>query len=350
MISDWRDLPFREIWCVDFEFYPGRGLGNGSREGDTATPLCVVGMEMRTGRIVRQWQDEFGPFPLYRLDSDVLFVGYMVSAELGCHIALNWGQPACAFDPYIEFRHHVNDGTITTKTNKREKGFYGLDGALRYFHDDGIDAAHKTDMRDRILQGPPFTTAEREAILEYCESDTRALARLVPHIIPTIRSLPHALLRAQYMRTIAHQERRGIPLDMPTLERIWTRWDGIKLEIVCEKDKAFGAFEVVKGVPHWRKDRFANYLQRNRMAWLTLPSGALDESDDAFKAMEGRYPQVRELRQIRYTLAKLKLRELQVGSDGRNRAAPLGAFGTKTARNAPSNAKFVSDRPSGCGS
>ena len=32
---------------------------------------------------------------------------------------------------------------------------------------------------------------------------------------------------------------------------------------------------------------------------------------------------------------------LQVGRDGRNRAAPLGAYGTKTGRNAPSNSKFV---------
>ena len=76
------------------------------------------------------------------------------------------------------------------------------------------------------------------------------------------------------------------------------------------------------------------------MAWLTLPSGALDESDEAFKAMEGRYPQIRELRQVRYTLAKLKLHELQVGSDGKNRTL-LGVYGTKTARNAPSNAKFI---------
>ena len=38
VISDWRELPFREIWCVDFEFYPGLGLTNGSWQGDAATP------------------------------------------------------------------------------------------------------------------------------------------------------------------------------------------------------------------------------------------------------------------------------------------------------------------------
>lgn len=131
MISDWRGLPFREIWCVDFEYYPGRGLVNGGRDGDAITPLCLVAKEMRTGQIVGQWQDEFGPFPPYRLDSDVLIISYLLSADFGAHFALGWGQPACCLDPYIEFRHVTNDGSI--KSGDRDKGFYSLDGALRYF-------------------------------------------------------------------------------------------------------------------------------------------------------------------------------------------------------------------------
>jgi DNA polymerase I len=82
-IFSWRDLPFREVWCIDFEFYPGAGLVNGGRAGDKATPLCLVALEMRSGRIVRLWQDEFGPFPPYRLDADALIVGYTISAEFG---------------------------------------------------------------------------------------------------------------------------------------------------------------------------------------------------------------------------------------------------------------------------
>ena len=57
--------------------------------------------------LVRLWQDEFGPFPPYRLDASALFVGYLISAEYGCHIALGWGQPARSLDPYVEFRHHT---------------------------------------------------------------------------------------------------------------------------------------------------------------------------------------------------------------------------------------------------
>jgi hypothetical protein len=49
-IFSWNELPFRELWCVDFEYYPGRGLANGGREGDAVTPLCLVAQELRTGR------------------------------------------------------------------------------------------------------------------------------------------------------------------------------------------------------------------------------------------------------------------------------------------------------------
>ena len=119
-ISDWRDLPFREIWIVDTEFYPGPGLANGGVAGDPVTPLCLVALEMRSGRLVRLWQDQLGPFPPYRLDNDALIVGYMLAAEFGFHAALGWGEPACALDAYVEFRHYVNDGSV--KRRRPRKG------------------------------------------------------------------------------------------------------------------------------------------------------------------------------------------------------------------------------------
>src|SRR5262249_61901330 len=119
-----------------------------------------------------------------------------ISGEFRSHIGLGWGEPARALDAYVEFRHYVNDGAV--KATDRDKGFYSLAGALRYFCEDELDTAHKRDMRDRILLGPPFTAAEKQDALDYCEDDTKALARVVKHIVPTIRSLPHALFRAKF--------------------------------------------------------------------------------------------------------------------------------------------------------
>jgi hypothetical protein len=195
-------------------------------------------------------------------------------------------------------------------------------------------------MRNRILQGPPFDAQEREAILAYCEDDTRALARLIPRIIPTIRSLPHAMLRAKVMWCLAQQERRGVPIDGEWLGRIRRHWTGMRLDLVNELDRPFGVYEIVNGEPHWRDERFIAYLVRNNLTWPRLPSEALDLKDETFREMAGKYPQIEQLRELRYSLSKLRLNDLQVGSDDRNRCL-LGGYGTKTARNAPSNSKYV---------
>ena len=335
---NWQELPFREIWVVDTEYYPGAGKANGGREGDAITPLCVVAHEMRSGRVVRLWQDEFGPSPPYRLDADALIVSYFGTAEFGTHIALGWGKPACALDAYVEFRHFVNDGRI--KSGDREKGFFSIGGALRYFCEDEIDVTHKKDMRARIVEGPPFTHQERRDILDYCEDDVCALERLVPHIIPTIRSLEHAKFRAEFVEVTARQEHRGVPLDLPLLDRTRHSWDGMRLDLVTELDGPFGIYEIVDGKPHWRRDRFVDYVRRNHMTWLTYPDGSLDERDQAFREMEGKYPHIAPLRELRYSLSKMRLNDLQVGNDGRNRTI-LGPYGTKTGRNAPSNSKYI---------
>jgi DNA polymerase-1 len=347
--NDWRELPFSEVWVVDSEYYPGPGFANGGRDGDAPTPLCVVAIEMRTGRVVRQWQGEFTPLPPYRLDKGVVFWAYMNTAEFGTHLALGWGKPACTLDAYIEFRHHTNDGKISSEDRAKEDkargggkgkgGFYSLAGALRYFGVDPIDTAHKKDMRDRILQGPPFSAVEREQILDYCEDDVRALMRLIPRLAPTIRSLPQALARGDYTWLLALQERRGIPTNLPQLEGIRARWDPIRCELVHEKDH-YGCYEIENGVPHWRSQRFADYVKRCGMAWPTYADGKLDEREQTFRDMAGRYPEVESLRDLRYTLSKLRLNDLAVGHDGRNRCL-LGPYGTKTARNAPSTTRFI---------
>ena len=336
MISDWRELPFAQIWCVDTEFYPGRGYDNGGVDGDPMTPLCLVAIEMRTGRVVRLWQDELGRFPPYPLDGNSLIVTYS-AAEFGFHIACGWGEPAASIDALVEFRHHTNDGSIMP--GQRDKQFYSLSRALQYFGLDTLDTDHKDDMTKRILRGPPFTGLEKQ-IVQYCEDDTRALTRLFSALVRTIKSLPHALHRAKFQWQSAMMESRGVPIDGEALRRLKLRWNGIQTSLVDELDRDYGCYEIVDGKPKWRKHLFAAYLRRNGMTWPRLASGAYDEADDTFRSMSGQYPQVETLRELRYTLSKLKLNALAVGGDNRNRS-PFWAYGTKSARCAPSNSKFV---------
>ena len=139
---------------------------------------------------------------------------------------------------------------------------------------------------------------------------------------------------------MAQQERRGVPVDLPLRDRIGGRWDDMRTDLAIEMDRPYGIYEIENRQPHWRKERFKAYVQRNHMSWPAYEDGTLIETDQTFRDMEGKYPFLGPLRELRYSLSKLRLNDLQVGRDGRNRALH-GAYGTKTARNAPSNSKFV---------
>ena len=52
------------------------------------------------------------------------------------------------------------------------------------------------------------------------------------------------------------------------------------------------------------------------------------------------YPIVAPLRELRYALSQMRLSDLAVGRDGRNRTL-LSAFRARTGRNQPSNTKFI---------
>ena len=148
-----KQLPFKEIWAVDFEFHQG-GV-----EGNQQIPVCVVGKELRTGRYIRVWQDDFKDKPPYPINDDTLIIAYFASAEIHCHLSLNWPIPKNLIDCFAEFRVLTNGGP-TIRGN-------GLLGALAYFGINSIDNEEKTSMRDLILSGGPWTINEKMAILEY---------------------------------------------------------------------------------------------------------------------------------------------------------------------------------------
>ncbi len=87
--------------------------------------------------------------------------------------------------------------------------------------------------------------------------------------------------------------------------------------------------------------RWGTYLARKGIPWPRLPSGALALDDDTFREMAKLYPdEVGPMRELRHALGQMRLNELAVGADDRNRVL-LGAFRSATGRNQPSNSKFV---------
>ena len=312
---------FNEIWLVDFEF--------AAPSGAVPEVRCVVALEYNSGRKIRLWVDELGGWsePPYAIDENSLLVAYYASAEMGCHLALGWNLPCYVLDLFCEFRNMTNG--LSTPCGA------GLLGALAYFGLNSIDAADKESMRDLALRGGSYSEAEKLALLDYCETDVDALARLLPLMLPHI-DLARALLRGRYMKAAAMMEFNGIPIDMEMLERLRRHWDGIQDILIAEIDQEYGVFEGRS----FKAARFAQWLVRQNIPWPQLPSGALDLKDDTFREMARAYSEVAPLRELRVSLSQMRLSELAVGSDGRNRCL-LSAFRARTGRNQPSNTQFI---------
>ena len=313
--------PFDEVWLVDFEFH--------APAGENPQVICLVARELGTGRLLRLWQDEIGRCntPPYRTDRDCLFVAYYASAEIGCHLCLGWPLPENILDLYTEFRALTN-GLSPPCGN-------GLLGALAWHGLDTMASQGKTAMRDLAIRGGPFTPDEKAALLDYCQSDVDALARLLPSMEETL-DLPHALLRGRYMRAAARMEHTGVPIDVPLLNRLRDSWSDLKSRLIVHIDADYGVYE--KGT--FKQARFAEYLARNAIPWPHLDSGVLDLKDETFRDVVRTYPQLGPLKELRVSLGQMRLEALEVGSDGRNRCL-LSAFRSRTGRNQPSNKKSI---------
>lgn len=311
---------FRTVWFVDFEFR--------ADPGERPNPVCLVAREMRSNRLVRQWlTDETPNHPPFDVGTDSLMVAYFASAELGCCLALDWPMPPNVLDLYVEFRGLTNGKTVPNRS---------LLGAMAYVGLDCMESAEKDSMRELAMRHGPHSNTERVALLDYCQTDVDALLKLLERMVGRI-DLPRALLRGRYMRAVASMEHRGVPLDVETLGGLNEYWPAIQERLI---ERADPSGEVFDGRT-FKADRWARYLVRNNIPWPKLPSGALMLDDDTFRQAAKRYPVlVGKWRELRNTLGQMRLSDLAVGSDGRNRCL-LSPFQSRTGRNQPSNSKFI---------
>jgi len=315
-------LPFKNIIAVDFEY--------SAPEGERPEVVCMVAKNLANGQTWRFFQHELKKLdhPPYPVGYDTVVVAYYASAEMNCHLALGWALPGQVLDLFTEFRCQSNG-------LPHPPGGAGLLGALNWHGLECMDAIEKTEMRELAMRGGPYSEPERLALLDYCEADVIALERLLPMMLPTI-DLPRALLRGRYMKAAARIEFNGIPIDQASLKTLQSHWEGIQDRLIQQIDQPFGVYEGKT----FKSVRFAEYLIRQNIAWPILASGALDLSDNTFKEMARAHPELTALRELRISLSQLRLSNLAVGADGRNRCL-LSAFRARTGRNQPSNSKFI---------
>jgi DNA polymerase I len=322
-------LPFNHIVAIDFEFeFGGHATSeDAGRSGERPRPVCMVAKDLRSGQTWRLWRGEFGEKPPFPTGADAVLVAYYASAELGCFRALGWAPPRYVLDLFTEFRARTNGVWLPNGA--------GLLGALTYFGIDGISIAEKKELQTRILAGGPWSSDERAAIVDYCESDVLALEPLLAAMLLRV-DLPRALLRGRSMKAHAAIESNGIPIDTATLGLLRQYWTGIQDDLIADIDRAYGVFDGRS----FRMERWERWLAQHGIAWPMLETGRPDLSDDTFRQMARTHPEVSPIRELRGALSEMRLADLAVGSDGRNRTI-LSAFRARTGRCQPSNSRYI---------
>jgi DNA polymerase-1 len=315
------DIPFKEIWCVDFEFR--------ADDGERPWPVCMVAFELESRRELRLWRNDLQTLQQapFATGPEALFVAFYNSAEMGCFLELGWPLPDNILDLFVEHRVDTN-GMSNIPGNS-------LLHALAYRGLAHIDAVEKESMRDMVCSQTEWSESEKLKILDYCASDVRGLAALFP-VMATSIDWPRALVRGRYMAAVARMERTGVPIDTKIYHAIVDNWENLKIHLIADVNAVFGVYEGTT----FKSNRFAQYLSAQGIPWPRHLTGALRLDDETFHDQVKRWPVLRPLYELRTTLSGLRLTGLTVGSDGRNRCL-LSPFRAITSRNQPSTTKFI---------
>ena len=124
----------------------------------------MVAREYYSGQLQRLWLDGVDkpvcPLPM---GENSLYVAYYASAEMGCHLALDWTLPDHLLDLFCEFRCLTNG--VALPAGK------GLIGALSACGLEHIPMVEKKEMRELAMRGGPYSPEEQVALLDYCQTE-----------------------------------------------------------------------------------------------------------------------------------------------------------------------------------
>jgi DNA polymerase-1 len=200
-----------------------------------------------------------------------------------------------------------------------------------------IALEHKNRMRDIAIAGGPPVEAHKDEMLRYCEDDTRVMVPILERLAPRI-SLPHALIRGEYVTASAAIEYRGLPIKTAAYQHIQAYQQPLRKLVAEQANRDIGP--LFEGVT-FRRQYFSTFIRELGAAqtWPKTATGHYSSDKETLEAMGQVYPVVETLRQSIKTLNELKNVAFAIGDDGRNRYLG-GLFGTITGRNSP-KARFA---------
>ena len=120
------------------------------------------------------------------------------------------------------------------------------------------------------------------------------------------------------------------------LDKLRTHWSAIQNELIVRIDNNYGVYEGRT----FKQSKFAEYLKIKGIPWPSLKTGRLALDDETFSEQCKTFPQLLPLKELRKSLGQLRLNDLAVGHDDRNRCM-LSMFRSTTGRNQPSTSKFI---------
>jgi hypothetical protein len=196
---------FDEIVFCDTEF--------DQTPGNRPQPICLVLYEQRAKRVTRfwLWRRAVPPEPPILQSKCILFVAYLATAEFSVFKALHWSFPKYVLDLNVEMRNLTNGIRPTT--------FISLVESAQIFHIPYINKERKDEMRDIAITGGPLVDMHKAEILSYCEDDTRVMEPILEEV-KLYLSLPHALIRGEYVKASAEIEYHGLPINVPMYKHI----------------------------------------------------------------------------------------------------------------------------------
>lgn len=322
---DWQDV-YEDVITLDFEFVV--------EDRERPRPICLVAKSLKTGAETKLWIVEGVQCPL-PAGQEYLYVAYFASAEWNCFLSLGWDLPARIIDLYPEYRRMTNGAVgYTTRSG------YGLLAAADAFGVTTMDTNHKTDMRELIMSGGPWSPEQQNDILEYCAHDVTITANLFRQMWPKIATdrlaLTQALLRGRYTVAVAKMEFAGTPIDTVLLTKLKSNWPELRLHLIKAVDQDYGVYEGST----FKQSKFEHWVSAQAIPWPRTDLGKLRLDEATFRQMSKSHTQVAALHELRITLAQMRTLKLHVGTDGRNRTL-LSPFASKTGRNQPSTTKFI---------
>jgi hypothetical protein len=130
-----------------------------------------------------------------------------------------------------------------------------------------------------------------------------------------------------------------VPVDVEIFQQLADKdtWRHVRDEMVPVLDAKYGVY-IHNAAGDWTFNMalFTGCLERMGIlpSWPRLETGKLNMKRKIFESMTKAYPELEDLRQLRYTRDKLRKIMLAVGHDGRNRTV-LWPFQAKTSRTQP---------------